>query len=158
VTAASPAGPTDLLALFDDLVHLHREVWNGVDVRMRRECGVPAEWYRCVDSVASRDGSRVADVATDLVLTIGAAAALVDRVVEAGFVTRGPHPVDGRSSVLMLGETGERLLTRCRTAIAREIGDGLAGGLTEAGLARFAAMLGHLRQHVPAVVAPAPPR
>lgn len=148
----------DLLRAFDDLVHLHDEVWNGVDVRLRRECGVPGDWYRCLDSVAARDGSRVADVAADLALTIGTAAALVDRVVEAGFVTRGPHPVDGRSSVLLLGETGERLLQRCRTAIRREMSDGVASCLTEAGLERFAAMLAHLREHVPTVVAPAPPR
>lgn len=148
----------DLLRAFDDLVHLRDEVWNGVDVRLRRECGVPGDWYRCLDSVASRDGSRVADVAADLAMTIGTAAALVDRVVDADLVTRGPHPVDGRSSVLLLGETGERLLQRCRTAIRREMHDGLASCLTDTGLERFTAMLAHLRANVPAVVAPAAAR
>ncbi|MBX3098588.1 MAG: winged helix-turn-helix transcriptional regulator [Salinibacterium sp.] len=93
-------------ALFADLVGLQIELWNALDARLRAELGLPLSDCEGLRVIAMRETSRVNDLAETLVITVGGASKLADRLERAGLVARHANPGDRRSSVLRLTEAG----------------------------------------------------
>ena len=54
--------PSDLLAVFDDLVHLEIELWNAVERRLRREHDLELTWFEVTRAVARCDPATVSDI------------------------------------------------------------------------------------------------
>lgn len=133
---------TDLRRLFDDLVGLEIAVWDAVDGRLRRDCGLPLGQFMPMRVMAGTPGCRVQDVSVQLRITVGAASKVVDRVEAAGRCTRQPNPIDRRSSLLVLTPAGVAVLAAAEVAFERELAELLGGVLSPAGLARFAGTLG----------------
>lgn len=146
VEQPSPADDVDLAALFDDLVRVETGLWNAVDARLRAaDSGVPLSWYETARVVAATPSCRVADIAGTLLITIGGASKLVDRIENAGLCRRTANPTDGRSSHITLTPTGTQLLARLATVLRDELDTRLRRPLDADTLHTLAATLHALR-------------
>lgn len=136
---------TDLRRFFDDLVGLEIAVWDAVDARLRRDCGLALGQFMPMRVMASVPGCRVQDVSVRLQITVGAASKVVDRVEAAGFCVRRPNPQDRRSSLLELTPSGAVALAAADVVFERELRELLGGLLSPAALERFAGTLAEVR-------------
>ena len=136
---------TDLRRLFDDLVGLEIAVWNAVDARLSRECGLPLGQFMPMRVVAATPGCRVLDVSAQLQITVGAASKVVDRVEAAGHCVRRPNPQDRRSSLIALTPSGAAALAAADVVFEQELRELLGAVLSPAALDRFAGTLGRVR-------------
>ena len=136
---------TDLRRLFDDLVGLEIAVWDAVDARLRRDCGLPLGQFMPMRVVAATPGCRVLDVSAQLQITVGAASKVVDRVEAAGHCARRPNPRDRRSSLIALTPAGVAALAAADVVFERELRELLGGVLSPAALAGFAGTLARVR-------------
>jgi DNA-binding MarR family transcriptional regulator len=93
----------------------------------------------------SRDGCRVNDVSDILIITVGGASKLVDRIEAAGLCARRPNPGDRRSSLLVLTKAGVDLLGRAEVVVEDELRRRLAEVVSPAALTHFASTLAELR-------------
>ena len=100
----------ELARVFSDLVRFETRLYNTLNDRLRTEHGLTAGQFEFLGIIADRDGCRVHDLATELAITTGAVSKGVDRLEAAGWVRRGPHPTNRRSSVLALTDPGRALL------------------------------------------------
>jgi len=135
----------DLRAVFRDLVRFETELWNRVDARLATEHGLPLSWLEIMEVIATTPGCRVLDVADALRITVGGASKVVDKLQAAGWVRRRPNPDDGRSSLLGLTRTGERLRRAADVTYGAELADHLGSAAPAVDLARLAADLRRLR-------------
>ena len=89
------------------LVSHETRLWNAVEQALLRE-GSPLTMARLKVMEVIRDTSpaRVQDVADQVLISVGAASRLVDRLVGDGLVRRDAHPNDRRSSELSLSAAG----------------------------------------------------
>lgn len=108
-------------ALFADLVGVEIELWGALDARMRAELGLPLSDCEGLRVIAARGTSRVNDLSDDLVITVGGASKLADRLERAGLVTRQANPDDRRSSVLQLTESGMAARERAAELVRAEL-------------------------------------
>jgi DNA-binding MarR family transcriptional regulator len=138
----------DLELVFHDLVRYQIQLWNQVDARLRADLEIPLGHFEGMRSIASRDGCRVYDVAEDLVITIGGASKLVDRIEASGFCERLANPDDRRSSLLRLTASGTAMLAKASLAVNDELRRRLGQRLTADGLESFATTLTTLRADV----------
>lgn len=100
-----------LLFFFDALVRCETELWNTADAHGRASGGPALGSLSALRIIDRYDGSaRVQEVADDLIITVGAASKIVDRLVRDGLAVRLPHPVDRRSSLLALTDDGTAAL------------------------------------------------
>jgi DNA-binding MarR family transcriptional regulator len=146
VEQISPTEDVDLAALFDDLLRVETGLWNAVDTRLRdSDGGIPLSWYEPMRVVAATPSCRVADIADALLITMGGARKLVDRIETAGHCRRTPNPTDGRSSHITLTPTGTGLLHRLTTELHAELDSRLRRTLEPDTLHTLAAALHTLR-------------
>jgi len=136
---------TDLRRLFDDLVGLEIAVWDAVDARLRRDCGLSLGQFMPMRVVAGTPGCRVLDVSMQLQITVGAASKVVDRVEAAGHCVRRPNPGDRRSSLIALTPAGAAALAAADVVFEQELARLLDGVLSPTALVRFAGTLGRVR-------------
>jgi DNA-binding MarR family transcriptional regulator len=136
---------TELTTVFDDLVRFQIELWNQVDARLNRDLGIALGQFEGMRAIANIDGSRVYDVAEELVITIGGASKLVDRIQANGYCERQSNPDDRRSSLLKLTPAGEHMLARATTAVDDELQQRLGDRMSPTDLDRLASTLAALR-------------
>jgi DNA-binding MarR family transcriptional regulator len=141
-------GGQDLASLFSDLIRLETELWDLVEVRLRRDHGLALSWFEPMHVIDSTPGCRVIDIAEALSITIGGTSKLIDRIENAGWCERSPNPDDGRSSTIELTRAGQRLLTAAQRTLTDEIGVRLGEPLSTSDLQRFAATVRKLRAHL----------
>ncbi|MEC3996485.1 MarR family winged helix-turn-helix transcriptional regulator [Actinacidiphila sp. DG2A-62] len=118
----SSGGEVDLPGFFDDLVRCETRLYNALNDRLRERHGIVTSQFECLRFLRDRPGARVADVAAEFAIGVGAASKGVDRLETRGWVVRQPNPSDRRSSLLALTDDGSRLVD----AAARTFADGLA--------------------------------
>jgi len=111
----------DLPFIFDQLVRLQIELWNGIDARLRDENNLPLGRFQVLRIVASTEDCRVQDIATQLVITIGGASKMVDRIEAAGLCSRVENPSDGRSSHIELTAEGHEALAEATRTFESEL-------------------------------------
>ena len=75
-----------------------------------REHGVTVTELRALSRVAACQHVTPKQLAQQLELTTGAVTALTDRLVNAGLLTREPHPTDRRSLLLGPTDAGAKLM------------------------------------------------
>ncbi|GAA4664528.1 MarR family winged helix-turn-helix transcriptional regulator [Frondihabitans cladoniiphilus] len=87
--------------------------WQSLEVasRLVREqfahvAGLGLTDFQALVYLSAGDGSPTKAVGDSLGLTSGAMTALIDRIERAGYVTRVPHPLDRRSTLLYLTASG----------------------------------------------------
>jgi DNA-binding MarR family transcriptional regulator len=131
--------------VFSELVRLETELWNAVDGRLRRDADVTLGRVEVMGVIGRRAACRVNDIADDLVITIGGASKLVDRIEERGHCQRSPNPRDARSSIIGLTRSGRRLLAKASAVVDDELAIQFAGALSEPEWHQFATTLDRLR-------------
>jgi DNA-binding MarR family transcriptional regulator len=135
-----------LLPLYDVVVRLETELWNGADAHLTRTVGVPLGRFEVLRAIRVEGAtSRVADVAARLVITVGAASKIVDRLEAAGLVSRRANPSDRRSSLLALTAEGEDVAATATRALEEYLDERLGGALPRSDLERLVAALKRLR-------------
>ncbi|MEU6480343.1 MarR family transcriptional regulator [Streptomyces sp. NPDC047017] len=151
-----PCDPVDLPAFFADLVRCETRLYNALNDRLREGHGIVTSQFEFLRFVRDRPGCRVADIAGEFAIGIGATSKGVDRLEKLGWVTRRPNPADRRSSLLALTDDGVRLAEAAEAtfteALTELIGDALGastGPPAAQALARLRSTLEHRRTGLP---------
>jgi DNA-binding MarR family transcriptional regulator len=134
----------DLGTLFELLVRVQVDLFDGVDERLRRELDLMMISLLPMRIVAAHPSCRVQEVADELGISVGGASKSVDRLERRGWCRRLSNPTDRRSSVLELTAEGHRLLAAANTVLDDEMRRRIAEPLG-ADLERFAGELRRLR-------------
>jgi len=133
-----------MASIFDDfkaLVRFETQVWNEVERRLRTvEGAVSLGRHRILELAASEGSTRVQDISDELLITVGAASRLTDRLESDGLVARAPHPSDRRGSLVVITESGRAALQVTAPAIDSALESVLGVG----GVAALAAVAGLL--------------
>lgn len=137
---------SDLTEFFDVLLRSEIRLWNLLDYAVQHEHGISLGRLQALQAVRAHGGkARVQDVADDLVITVGAASKLVDRLERDGSARREPNPADRRSSLISLTTSGADLLDAGLATFEAVLADRLSGdGGTAADVASATAALGRL--------------
>ena len=135
----------ELRRVFDDLVRFETELWNGIDARLQRDCGVPLGSFNTLLVIEATPSCRVNDIVAALSITVGGASQAVDRLEKRGLCVRRPHPTDRRSSIVELTAAGQELVNTAGPVFDQELEAWLRGPLTDTALGRFGAALASLR-------------
>ena len=134
-----------LAGFFADLVRCETRLYNALNDRLRERHGIVTSQFEYLRLLRDRPGARVADLATEFAIGIGATSKGIDRLEQRGLVARRPNPADRRSSLLELTEAGAELAA----AASETFGECLAalmGGTFEGDrLAAAARAMGELR-------------
>jgi MarR family transcriptional regulator, organic hydroperoxide resistance regulator len=134
-----------LLDLFHQLIRFETELWNGVDVRLRAEFGLPLSRLEPMQVIARRPSCRVYDIAEELSITIGGTSKLVDRIEGAGYCVRRANPDDRRSSIIELTVSGRRVLAKAAKVLEDELQIRIGSAVPERSLQQFYSALVKLR-------------
>lgn len=136
---------TNLRQTFDDLVRFETELWNGIDARLQRECGVTLGTFNVLLIVNDTAHCRVNDLAAALSITVGGSSQAVDRIEARGLLERMPNPANRRSSLLALTASGRRTLETASAVFDDELDAWFAAPLTSAAVDRLSKDLATLR-------------
>jgi MarR family transcriptional regulator, organic hydroperoxide resistance regulator len=131
--------------LFHDVQRVHAQLAAALNLRLRRQFGLPLALLEPMAVIADIGGCRVRDLATELGMSAGTASKLVDRLEAAGYCRRQLNPDDRRSSLLELTAAGHHLCAGARQAMAEELDLLLAGSLSAGQVTELAATLRALR-------------
>ncbi|GAB3800890.1 hypothetical protein GCM10028798_16060 [Humibacter antri] len=130
---------------FDDLVRAEITIYNQVDERIKAAHGVTVGTVNVLSMIDRTENARVDDLVRALELRVGTASKIVDRYVEAGWLTRVPNPGDRRSSWLTLTAAGKELLATAMPTFEASVTDLVSGALTSAERAQLHGLLEKLR-------------
>src|SRR6185503_6791597 len=98
----SDGDAVDLPAFFADLVRCETRLYNALNDRLRTRHGIVTSQFEFLRFLRHHPGSRVADLATEFAIGIGATSKGVDRLEKQAWVARRTNPSDRRSSLLDL--------------------------------------------------------
>jgi DNA-binding MarR family transcriptional regulator len=142
------AAVTDLRRVYDDLVRFETVLWNTVDDRLQRDCGVSLANLNLLLIIEAVPECRVQDIAQALAITVGGTSQAVDRAEAAGWCERRRNPSDRRSSIVELTTTGATLLSAASPIFDAELDRLLRMPLSASTLKNLADALGSLRRSV----------
>ncbi|MBD0693279.1 MarR family winged helix-turn-helix transcriptional regulator [Streptomyces sp. CBMA123] len=134
-----------LPALFADLVRCETRLYNALNDRLRERHGIVTSQYEFLDYLRRHPGSRVADLAAEFAIGVGATSKGVDRLEKQGWAARRPNPADRRSSLLVLTDDGTRLVEAAERTFTDGLAELLAGTLDATALSAAARTLATLR-------------
>ncbi|MEU6356022.1 MarR family transcriptional regulator [Streptomyces sp. NPDC047072] len=120
------SGPRDFFA---DLVRCETRLYNALNDRLRERHGIVTSQYEFLHYLRAHPGSRVADLATEFAVGIGATSKGIDRLERQGWVARRPNPADRRSSLLALTEEGTRLTDAAEHTFTERVTELVEGAL-----------------------------
>ena len=131
--------------LFSELIRFEIELWNAIDARLRFEYDLPLTQFEPMHVIAHRESCRVNDIAAELVITVGGASKLVDRIEAVGLCRRRANPADGRSSIIELTTAGRGLLDDATKTLEHELANRLGSAVSAQSLRQFTETLSRLR-------------
>ncbi|WP_329142046.1 MarR family winged helix-turn-helix transcriptional regulator [Streptomyces sp. NBC_01456] len=141
----------DLPAFFADLVRCETRLYNALNDRLREQHGIVTSQFEFLRFLRERPGARVADLAAEFAVGVGATSKGVDRLEKQGWVVRQPNPSDRRSSVLALTDDGSQLVDAAEktftNGLAELIGDTLDGSSASAALRALSKLRSVLERH-----------
>ncbi|MEU3411741.1 MarR family transcriptional regulator [Streptomyces sp. NPDC006658] len=121
----------DLPGFFSDLVRCETRLYNALNDRLRERHAIVTSQFEALRYLRDHPGSRVADLAAEFAIGVGAASKSVDRLERQGWLVRQPNPSDRRSSLLALTDDGSRLVDAAEQTfggvLAELLGDTLRG-------------------------------
>ncbi|TDB76587.1 MarR family transcriptional regulator [Actinomadura sp. KC216] len=125
----------------DDLVHEFGALLGAASVleriagrELERRCGIRHAVFEVLLrlSGAAGDGPHtMGDLAGELILTSGGMTRIIDRMVEAGLVSREPAPGDRRRQLVELTDAGRAKLDEALRVHAETLREHFAGPLTD---------------------------
>ena len=130
--------PSDgVIRAWTRLVKAARVVLGAVEAELKAAGFPPLGWYDVLLELSREkvDGLRPFVLEERLLLAQYNLSRVLDRLAEAGYVERLPHPEDRRGQIVRITPAGRDLMKRMwpiyRTAIARHVGARLAAGEAE---------------------------
>ncbi|MFK0191996.1 MarR family winged helix-turn-helix transcriptional regulator [Kitasatospora sp. NPDC090308] len=135
----------DLPALFADLIRCETRLYNALGDRLRERHGIVTSQYEFLHYLREHPGCRVADLAAEFAIGVGATSKGVDRLEKQGWAVRHPNPDDRRSSLLTLTPEGERLTARAERTYTEALTELLTPTLDAPALTALARTLATLR-------------
>lgn len=121
---------------FDTLVRYETSLWNHIEHRLAAAGAVTLSTLEALRVIARHDGTaRVAELQDGLLITVGAASKLADRLERDDLAVRRAHPDDRRSSVLALTTHGARRHAEALAIVEDALADHLSGVDTGAAVA-----------------------
>ena len=144
-TFPSSDPPPDLGVLFGDLVRCETRLYNGLNDRLRERHGIVTSQYEFLHFLRGHPGARVADLAAEFAIGIGATSKGADRLERHGWVARQPNPDDRRSSLLVLTDEGTRLIEAAERTFTERVAELVEGALDSSQIAAVAQAFSLLR-------------
>lgn len=124
-------GTAGLADFFSDLVRCETRLYNALNDRLRERHGIVTSQFEFLRYLRDHPGSRVADLAAEFAVGIGATSKGVDRLEKHGWVVRQRNPSDRRSSLLALTDEGVKLVDAAdgtfTERLAELVGDTIGG-------------------------------
>ncbi|MFD7017436.1 MarR family winged helix-turn-helix transcriptional regulator [Streptomyces sp. NPDC059928] len=142
---AAEGGAVDLPAFFSDLVRCETRLYNALSDSVRERHGIVLSQYEFLSHLRDHPGSRVADLAAEFAIGIGATSKGIDRLEKQGWVVRQPNPADRRSSLLALTDDGVELAEAATATFTERLAELLADGVKSSPLQPVAQALAELR-------------
>ncbi|WP_282026109.1 MarR family winged helix-turn-helix transcriptional regulator [Limimaricola cinnabarinus] len=90
-----------------------------IEERLRQRLasvGVQHRQARVIDALSRMEPASQAALAREFGITPASMSTMTGRLIEAGYISRTPHPAEARSNLLRLTDTGRGLLGEIRTA------------------------------------------
>ncbi|MER7755463.1 MarR family transcriptional regulator [Kitasatospora sp. NPDC097643] len=144
---ASKAGDetVDLPGFFADLVRCETRLYNALSDRLRERHGIVTSQFEFLRYLRDRPESRVADLAAEFAVGIGATSKGIDRLERQGWVARQPNPSDRRSSLLTLTDDGLQLVDAAERTFTERLAELIPDALAASPLTAAAQALSELR-------------
>lgn len=144
--ASKLSDPTiDPGTFFADLVRCETRLYNALNDRLRERHGIVTSQFEFLHYLREHPGARVADLATEFAIGIGATSKGIDRLERQGWVTRQPNPADRRSSLLALTDDGTRLTDAAERTFTDRLTELVDGALDRPRMSAAAQVLAELR-------------
>lgn len=131
--------------MFADLVRCETRLYNALNDRLRERHGIVTSQYEFLHYLREHPESRVADLATEFAVGIGATSKGIDRLERSGWVARQPNPSDRRSSLLVLTNEGARLVDAAEQTFTSRVTELVEGALDRRQVGAVAEVLTVLR-------------
>jgi DNA-binding MarR family transcriptional regulator len=144
--ASKASGETvDLPGFFADLVRCETGLYNALNDRLRERHGIVTSQFEALRYLRDHPGARVADVAAEFAIGIGATSKSVDRLEKQGWAVRQPNPSDRRSSLLALTDDGLQLVDAAEGTFTERLAELIADALNASAMTAAAQALSELR-------------
>jgi DNA-binding MarR family transcriptional regulator len=144
--ASKASGETvDLPGFFADLVRCETRLYNALNDRLRERHGIVTSQFEALRYLRDHPGSRVADLAAEFAIGIGATSKTIDRLEKQGWAVRQPNPSDRRSSLLALTDDGLQLVDAAEGTFNQRLAELTADALKASPMAAAAQALSELR-------------
>ncbi|QMU78699.1 MarR family transcriptional regulator [Streptacidiphilus sp. PB12-B1b] len=144
--ASKVSGETDdLPGFFADLVRCETRLYNALNDRLRERHGIVTSQFEFLRHLRDHPGARVADLAAEFAIGIGATSKGIDRLERQGWVARTPNPADRRSSLLELTDEGVQLADAAEATFTERLAELITGALRTSPVAAAAQTLSELR-------------
>ncbi|MEU8548165.1 MarR family transcriptional regulator [Streptomyces roseoverticillatus] len=118
MASKSSGGRVDFPGFFADLVRCETRLYNALNDRLRERHGIVTSQFEFLRFLRDHPGSRVADLAAEFAIGIGATSKGVDRLEKQAWVLRRTNPSDRRSSLLDLTDDGLELVEAAEATFA----------------------------------------
>ena len=138
----------------------HTRVVSEVSKDLEAACGISLAWFDVLFqlSVAPESRRRMHELARAVLLSKSGLTRLVDRIEEAGLVSRASVPGDRRSLYVELTPAGRRLQDKARPLVQRSVADRFGRYLGDGELATLRDALGRVASASRAAEASTPSR
>ncbi|MFH8338159.1 MarR family winged helix-turn-helix transcriptional regulator [Streptomyces sp. AM6-12] len=134
-----------LLDIFSDLVRCETRLYNALNDRLRARHAIVTSQFEALRFLRDHEGARVADLAAEFAIGVGATSKSVDRLEKQGWVVRTPNPADRRSSLLALTGEGARLVAAAEETVGATLAELLGDVIDASSAAAVAVALSRLR-------------
>jgi DNA-binding MarR family transcriptional regulator len=137
---------SDHVAAWRALLTAHAELTERMDAALLAADVIPLRWYDALFSLYEAPGRRLrlAEMAKATLLTRSGLTRLVDRLEQAGLLTREPCEDDARGAFAMLTPEGLQALRRCWRIYGAEIEGSVGRRLTASEARTLRALLTRL--------------
>ena len=144
--ASKASGETvDLPGFFADLVRCETRLYNALNDRLRERHGIVTSQFEALRYLRDHPGSRVADLAAEFAIGVGATSKTIDRLEKQGWAVRQPNPSDRRSSLLALTDDGSQLVDAAEKTFTDGVAELIGGTLDSSSASAAAQALSKLR-------------
>jgi len=133
------------VAFFGDLVRCETRLYNAFNDELRAAHGIVTSQFEFLRYLRGHPGSRVADLAAEFAVGVGAVSKSIDRLEQRGWVARQPNPDDRRSAILALTADGRALAEAAEMTFRSRLDQILAAAAEPGQLAGAAQLLAALR-------------
>ncbi|TKA08140.1 MarR family winged helix-turn-helix transcriptional regulator [Actinacidiphila oryziradicis] len=145
MTSKASGETVDLPRFFADLVRCETRLYNAFNDRLRERHGIVTSQFEALRYLRDHPGSRVADLAAEFAIGIGATSKTVDRLEKQGWAVRQPNPSDRRSSLLALTDDGSQLVDAAEKTFTDGVAELIGGTLDSSSASAASQALSKLR-------------